>query len=104
MAARGMATDHQRLAQPCQYARRHPHLLDDAVDGDIGTKVVARNGDADAVGIEPASEMTEERPVQCLPVSAMNENDDRAIAIARKKIDGVARAGTVRHRARGVLR
>src|SRR6202051_2076357 len=99
-----MAADHQGLAQPRQLARRHPHLLDDAIDGDLGAKVVAWDSDADTVGIQPAGEMAEERTVQRLPVSAMNENDDWAIAIARKKINRVARAGTIRHCPRGVPR
>src|ERR1700722_13652401 len=104
MPARGMAADHQRLAQPRQFARRHPHLKDDLIDGDIGAKVVAWNGDTDAVSIQPAGQMAEERTVQRLPISAMDKNDDRAITIAGKKINRVARTGTVRHRTRGVLR
>ena len=30
------------------------HLPDDLVDGDIGTKIVARNRDADAMGVQAA--------------------------------------------------
>ena len=87
MSAGGMAADDQRLPEPRQFTRRHPHLADDLFDGDIGTEIVARNRDADAVGIQPASEMAEKRAVQRLPVAAMNEDDDRAFVVAGEKID-----------------
>jgi len=45
--------------------------------------------------IQPPRAMAEERAVQCLPVTAMDEDDDRAILIARKEIDCVAGGWTV---------
>src|SRR6202030_1757661 len=72
------------------------------VDGDTGTKVIAWNGDADAMGIQPSGEVAEGGTVQGLPVAAMNENNDRAFMIAGKEIDHVPRAGTVGNGTRGV--
>src|ERR1700730_7419199 len=103
MPARGMAAHDQRLREPRQLPRRRAHLPDNVLDADIGTKVVARNRDADAMGIQPSGEVAEKRTVQRLPVTAMDEDDDRALAIAGKEIDHVPRAGTVGDRARGVL-
>src|SRR5258708_30055297 len=98
MPARGMAAGDERLAEPRQLMRRRPHLLDNLVDGDIGTKVVAWNRDADAMGIQTSGEVAEKRAVQRLPVAAMNEDDDRALAIAGKEIAHVPRAGAVGNR------
>src|SRR6202011_2846126 len=95
MPAGGMAADHQRLSKPRQLPRRRPHLPDDLLDGDIRTKVVARNGNTDAMGVQSASEVAEGRAVQCLPVAAMNKDDDRAFAVAGKKINDLSCAGTV---------
>ena len=47
------------------------------------------------MGVQPAREMAEERTIQRLPVAAMDEDDDRARAIAGKQIDPVALARTV---------
>jgi hypothetical protein len=87
-----------------QLTRCRSHLLDNVVDGDTGTKIVAWNGDADAVGIQPAGEMAERGTVERLPVTAVNEDDNRAFAIAGKEIKAVPRAGAVGNRARGMLR
>src|SRR5450755_4220705 len=95
MPARGMTAHDQRPSKPRQFARRHPHLPDDVIDGDIWTKVVTRNGDADPMGIQPSGKVTEKRTVQRLPITAMNENDNRTVVIAGKEIDPVARAGAV---------
>src|SRR6266852_7184686 len=102
MPARGMAAQNERLAEPRQLTRRRAHLPDDVLDGDIGTKVVAWNRDADAMGIQPSGEVAEKRAVQRLPVAAMNEDDDRTFSIAGKEIDHVPRAGAVSNRARRV--
>src|SRR6266480_5557891 len=101
MAARRMATDHQRAPKSRQRARSRPHLPDNLIDGNMGTKVIARNGDADPMGIQPTGEVAEKRTIQRLPVTAMNENDNRAFILAGKKIDHVARAGSVGHGAWG---
>ena len=82
MSAGGMAADDEGLSEPRQFAGCLAHLADDAIDGDIGAKVVAGNGDADAVGIQAACEMAEKRDVQRLPVAAMNEDDDRPVIAA----------------------
>src|SRR5664280_2147589 len=102
MPARGMATDNERPPEPRQLPRRHPHLLDNVIDGDTGTKVVAWNRDADPMGIQPSGEVAEKRTVQRLPVAAMNENHNRAMVITGKEINPVPRARTVGNRARGV--
>src|ERR1700730_5724900 len=81
--------------QPRQFARRRPHLPDDLIDCDVRAKVVAWNRDARSMGIQPSGEMAEKRTVQRLPVTAMNENDDRAVVITGKEIDPVTRAGTI---------
>ena len=52
----------------------------------------------------PRGEMAEERTVQRLPVAAVNEDDDRAFAVAGEEIDHVARAGPIGISARRVLR
>ncbi len=95
MPACGVAADDQTPSKPRQLARRHPHLLDNMIDCDIRTKVVARNGHAHPMGIQPAGKMAEKRTVQRLPVTAMYENNDRAIIVARKQIDRVPRRWTV---------
>ena len=48
----------------------------------------------------PRAQMAEERTVERLPVAAVDEHDDRAVAVAGKKIDRVARARTVADHAR----
>src|SRR5882672_6703308 len=103
MPARGMAAHDEGSPEPRQFARRHSHLLDNLIDGHIGAKIVAWNGDADAVGIQPASEMAEKGTVERLPVTAMNEDDNRPFPDTGKEINDVACAGTVGNRARCVL-
>ena len=98
MAAGGMAADDQRPSEFCEFARCRPHLFDDVGDGNGGAKIVARHRDVDAMGIQPAGEMTEERAIERLPVAAVNEDDDGARAIAGKQIDPVTFARTIRHR------
>src|ERR1700730_17060092 len=95
MPARGMTTYDQTPPQPRQFARRRPHLPDDLIDGDVRAKVVAWNRDARSMGIQPSGEMAEKRTVQRLPVTAMNENDDRAVVITGKEIDPVTRPRTI---------
>lgn len=85
MPAGGVAADHEGLSQRRQFAARLPHLRDDAIDADIGAQVVAWNGDADAMGVESAREMTEVRIVQRLPVTAMDEDDDWPVVVAWKE-------------------
>ena len=51
--------------------------------------------DIDAMGVQPAGEMAEERTIQRLPVAAVNEDHDRARAVAGKEIDPVALARAV---------
>ena len=104
MPSRGMAADDERPPKPRQLTRCRPHLLDDVVHGDAGTKVVAWNGDADPMRVQSFREVAERGTVQRLPVAAMNENNDRAFMIAGEEIDHVPRAGTVGNRARGVPR
>ena len=67
MPARRMAAYDQTPPQPGQLARRHPHLPDNVIDGDIWTKVVAWNRDADPMGIQPSGEVAEKRTVQHHP-------------------------------------
>jgi len=59
MSSGGMAADDERPPEPRQLARRHPHLPDNVIDGDIRAKVVAWNRDADTMGIQPTGEMAE---------------------------------------------
>ena len=68
-----------------QFARRGSHLADDRFDADIGAQIVAGNGDADAVRVQPRGEMAEKGTVQRLPVPAMDKDDDRAVAVTGKK-------------------
>src|SRR5216684_5928418 len=103
MPARGMATYDQTPPEPRQLPRRRPHLPDDLIDGHVRTKIVARNGDANAMGIQSSGEMAEKRTVQRLPVTAMNKNDNGALVITGKEIDPVTRAGTIGNGARGML-
>src|ERR1700724_1683088 len=98
-----MSAYDKRSPEPRQLTRCRSHLLDNVVDGDTGTKIVAWNGDADAVGIQPAGEMAERGTVERLPVIAVNEDDNRAFAIAGEEIKAVPRAGAVGNRARGML-
>src|ERR1700687_4150668 len=104
MPTRGMAAYHERAPKPRQLTRCRPHLLDNVVDGNIGTKVIAWNCDADPVGIQPSGEMAERGTVERLPVTPVNENDDRASIIAGKEINRIACTGTIRNRARGTPR
>src|SRR5712692_7124200 len=99
-----MAADDERPRKPRQLTRCRPHLLDNVVDSNAGTKVVAWNGHADPVGVQSSREMAEKGTVQRLPVATMNENNDRAFTIAGKEIDHVPRAGTVGNGTRGVPR
>src|ERR1700681_1960441 len=96
--ARGVGTDDQTPSKPRQLTRRRPHLLDNLIDRDIGTKIVARNGHAHPMGIQPAGKMAEKGTVQRLPVAAMYENNDRAFIVARKQIDRVPLPWTVGNR------
>src|SRR3981189_2173600 len=89
MPACGVAADEPTPSKPRQLARRRPHLLDNAIDCDVRTKVVARNGHAHPMGIQPAGKMAEKGTVQRLPVTAMYENNDRAFIVPRKQIDRV---------------
>src|SRR4051812_19379749 len=102
MPAGGMTADDERTAQLRQFAAGLAHLRDDAVDADIGAKVVAWNGDTDAMGVQSAGEVAEKRAVQRLPVTAMDEDDDRTIIPAGKEIDRVARAGAVANEPRSL--
>src|ERR1700676_4652352 len=104
MLTRGMAAHDESPPKPRQLTRCRPHLLDNVVDGDTGTKVIAWNGDADAMGIQPSGEVAERGTAQGLPVAAMNENNDRTLVITGKKINRVAFAGTVSNRPRSVPR
>jgi hypothetical protein len=63
---------------------RRPHLRDDLIDGNIGTKIVTRNRNPDAMGIQSACEVAEKRTVQRLPVTAVNEHDHWTVAIGGK--------------------
>ena len=54
-----MAADNKRTPEPCQLAHRRSHLKDNVMHGDIGAKVVAWNGDADAMGVQAGREVTE---------------------------------------------
>src|SRR5712672_494174 len=101
MPSRGMSADDQRLPEPRQLTGHRPHLADDLSDRDIGTQVIAWDRNTDAMGIQAAGEVAEKGTVQRLPVTAMNEDDDRARVIGGEEINGVARAGTVGDRARG---
>jgi len=69
-----------------------------------GPKVVAWNRDVNAVGIQPVGQVAERGTVERLPITAMNENDDRTLVVGGKEIDGVSRARTVGNRARRVTR
>src|SRR5260221_7816625 len=95
MAARGMAADDERPPELCEFPRCHLHLPNNGVDRNLGAKIVTGNRDVDAMGIQPAGQMTEKRTVERLPVTAVNENDDRTGAVAGKEINRVPRAGTV---------
>ena len=59
MPTGGMAADDQRLPEPRQLPRRRSHLPDDLADGNIGTQIVAWNGNADAMGIQSRREVAE---------------------------------------------
>src|SRR5580692_5065672 len=87
----------ERPPEFCEFARCHPHLADDIVDGNLRAKIIAWYRDVDTMGVQAGGEMAERRTVERLPVSAMNENYNRARAVARKKIDPVARPRAVRH-------
>src|ERR1700694_1969415 len=104
MPTRGMAAYHERAPKPRQLTRCRPHLLDNVVDGNTGAEVIAWNCDADLVGIQPSGEMAERGTVERLPVTPVNENDDRASIIAGKEINRIACTGTIRNRARGTPR
>ena len=102
MSAGGMAADHERPAELCEFAACRAHLANDVVDRNIRTEVVARHGDRDAVRVQPARAVAEEGAVERLPVAAMDEHHDRPVA-AVKDVDGVAAAGSIGQRARRVL-
>src|SRR5436190_21757344 len=104
MPSRGMAADDERPPKPRQLTRCRPHLLDDVVHGDAGTKVVAWNGDADPMRVQSFREVAERGTVQRLPVAAMNENNDWALMIAGEEIDHVSCDGSVGNRVRAVQR
>lgn len=86
MPARGMAADDERPPKPRQLTRCRAHLLDNVAHGNAGTEVIAWNGDADAVGVQPSRKVAKRRTVQRLPIAAMNEDNDRAAIIAGKKL------------------
>src|SRR5258708_5831064 len=102
MPTRGMAADDERPPKPRQLTRCRAHLLDNVAHANAGTKLVAWNGDADAVGVQSSREVAKRGTAQRLPIAAMNKNRDRAAIIPGKKINDVPRAGTVGNRARGV--
>ena len=85
MAAGGVTADDERPPQPRQLPRRHFHLPDNVVDGNIGAKIVARYGDVDAMGVQPTGQMAEGRTIERLPVATVNKNDDRAALSPGKK-------------------
>src|SRR5215211_2772174 len=103
MPARGVSADDKRLPQPRQLTGHRPHLADDLLDRDLRAQVIARDRDADAMGIQPAGEVAEKRTIQCLPVTAMDKDHDRACVVAGEKINDVARAGTVSDQARDMV-
>src|SRR5689334_9319732 len=103
MAARGMSADDKRPAEPCERMRRCTHLGDDRVERHLRTEVITGNRDIDAVRVQPARAMTEGRAVQRLPVTPMDEDDDRPLPVARKEIDGVAGTWPVSNPPRRVL-
>src|SRR6266404_2258543 len=103
MPTRGMAADDERPPKPRQLTRCRAHLLDNVAHANAGTKLVAWNGDADPVGVQSSRKVAERGTVQRLPVTAMNEDNDRAVIIAGKEIDHVPRARAVRNGARGVV-
>ena len=98
MAAGGMTADDQWPLEFGKFARRRPHLFDDVADGNVGAKIVARHRHIDAMRIQPAGQMAEERAIERLPVAAMNKDDDGAASVAGKQVDPVAFARTVGHR------
>src|SRR5262245_49284807 len=85
-----MAADHERTPKLCQLPHRCLHLVDDGIDADTRTEIVGRNGDADAVSIQPPRAMAEGGAIERLPIAAMNEDDDWSIGCALEKIDGMA--------------
>src|SRR5258705_8360688 len=97
-----MAADDERSPKPCQLTGCPAHLLDNVIHGNAWTEVIAWNGDADPVAVQSSREVAERTTLQRLPIAAMNEDNDRAVIIAGKKINDVPRAGTVGNRARGV--
>ena len=76
MTAGGMAADDQRPTELCEFARCPTHLFDDVANGNGGAEIVTRHGHVDTMGIQPARQMAEERAIERLPVTAMNEDDD----------------------------
>src|SRR5258708_8197822 len=95
MPTGGMAADDERLPQPRELTRSDPHLLDNAIDGDIRTQIVAGYGDADPVCIQPRGEMAGRGAVQRLPIAAVNKHDNRSLPIAGKEIDDIPLARTI---------
>src|SRR5581483_836115 len=95
MAARGMAADDERPAEFRQRAGRCTHLSDDRVDRHLRTEIIGGNSDLDAVRIQPTRAMAEGRTVQRLPVTTMDEDDDRPLPVTGKQIDGVTRTGPI---------
>src|SRR4051812_30136510 len=53
--------------------------------------------------VQSRGEMAEERTIQRLPVAAMDENHEVALATRRKHVDGVARARPVRDGVKALL-
>src|SRR6266436_8313289 len=96
MTARGMTAYDKRPSELGQFPRGRPHLADDLVNGNGGAQIVTRHGNVDAMGIQPSGQMAEVGTIECLPVAAMDEEDDRTRAVAGKQIDPVAFARTVR--------
>ncbi len=95
MPTGGMAADDERLPQPRQLTRSDPHLLDNTIDGDIRTQIVAGYSNADPVCVQPRGEMAGRRAVQRLPIAAVHKHDNRSLPIAGKEIDDIPLARTI---------
>src|SRR5437588_9358093 len=95
MTPGGMAADDEAAAEPRQLARRAAHLIDDVLDRDLRAQIVARDRHVDAISVQARRDVAEERPIQCLPVAAMDEYDQRALAARGEQVDAMARPWSV---------
>ena len=98
MAAGGMAVDHHALAGALpEKQQRVPHLLDDVVDRDLRAEIVAGDRDRDAVGVEPARHVAEQRRIERAPIAAMDEQSQRRLAdfAGGEQVDELARRRAV---------